>query len=129
MTKNYYSLNSNTTLGFNKKFQRTIASGIDSKTCKTSWFFMVLVILGMTLVQKASANQNAVANHNTNLPIIISYTYHTVILKSSVDQGQSGGGGHGNADLVERHLSDAGILNTKAYNNNYIFSHLFNPIL
>ena len=137
MTKNYYSLNSNTTLGFNKKFQRTIASGIDSTTCKTSWFFMVLVILGMTLVQKASANQNAAVNHNTNLPITTSYTFHTVILKSSVNQGQSGGGGHGNADWVKRHPYDAGrldiqsgILNTKEYNNNnYILHTLFNPIL
>ena len=137
MTKNYYSLNSNTTLGFNKKFQRTIASGIDSTTCKTSWFFMVLVILGMTLVQKAAANQNAAVNHNTNLPITTSYTFHTVILKSSVNQGQSGGGGHGNADWVKRHPYDAGrldiqsgILNTKEYNNNnYILHTLFNPIL
>ena len=137
MTKNYYSLNPNTTLGFNKKFQRTIASGIDSTTCKTSWFFAVLVILGMTLVQKAAANQNAAVNHNTNLPITTSYTFHTVILKSSVNQGQSGGGGHGNADWVKRHPYDAGrldiqsgILNTKEYNNNnYILHTLFNPIL
>ena len=119
MTKNYSSLNSNTTLGFNKKPQGTIASGIDSKTCKTSWFFMVLVILGMPLVQKAAANQDGSANHFTDLPITTSYTFHTVILKSSVDQGQSGGGGHGNPDWVMANgpnirYSDPGIIIQKS---------------
>ena len=96
MIKKYSSLNSNTTLGFNKKLHGTIASGIDSKTSKTTWFFAVLVLLGMTLVQKTAA-----ANHNINVYSTTSYTYPTVILPTLLHQGQSGGGGgHGNGDWV-----------------------------
>lgn len=125
MIKNYALLNSNTALGFNQKSQGTITSGIDFNTSKTAWFFMVLVILSMATVQKVHANP--ITNFK-NVLIYSSFTYHTVILKSSVDQGQSGGGGHGNADLVDRHPYDAAI--SKEYNNNnYILHTLFNPIL
>lgn len=126
MIKNYSSLNSNTTLGFNKKSQILAALGTDSKTTKTSWFFTIMVLLSLTVVQKATAN------HVTNLIITTSYTYHNFILKSSVAEGRGGGGGHGNADLVKRHPRDAGPqdINTNDYNNNdYILHTLFNPIL
>lgn len=97
MVKNYSSLNSNTTLEFNKKETKNISSGNDFKIMNASWFFMILMLISMTIGQKATAN------HTTNLIFTSSYTYHSVILKSSVDQGQSGGGGHGNTDWVGWH--------------------------
>lgn len=101
MVKNYVSLNSNTTFGFNKKVAEKIASKNTSKIMSASWFFMILMILGMTIPQKA------IANHLTNLVHTTSSTYHSVILKSSVAEGRGGGGGHGNYDWVARHPYDA----------------------
>lgn len=97
MVKIYSSLSSNTTLELNKKSEKKIALRVDFKTVKTSWFFMILMLLGMTI------NQKATAKNTTNLVFTTSYTYHTVILKTSVAQGQGGGGGHGNLDWVIWH--------------------------
>ena len=91
MIKKYSSLSSNTTLEFNKKSEREIASVINSKNMKASWFFMILILLSMTTVKKASANNTPNTVFNS------SYTYHTVILKSIIAHGHSGGGGDGYA--------------------------------
>ena len=92
MIKNYSSLNSNTTLEFNKKSGGEITSGIyTTAIAKTSWFFIITMLLGVTIVEKAMANNTKDVVFNS------SYTYHTVILKSFVAHGHSGGGGHGYA--------------------------------
>ena len=104
MAKNYSSLNSNTTLEFNKKSARKISSGIDFKTMKASWFFMIMLLLGMTITNRASAN------NTTNFVCDTTYTYPTVILNfliSSVAEGRGGGGGHGNYDWVKGVPKDA----------------------
>ena len=126
MKKKYSSLSSNTTLGFNKKEAKKISSANDFKIMNASWFFMILLVLSITTVQKATAK------HFTNLVFNTSYTYHNAILKSSVAEGRGGGGGHGNGDLVKRHPLDGSPLDiiTKDYNNNdYITHTLFNTIL
>ena len=88
MVKNYASLNSNTTLEFNKKSARKSASGNDFKIMRTSCFFMVLMLLSMTIVQDATAN------NTITLVFTTSYTHHPVILKSSAAQGYGGGYGY-----------------------------------
>ena len=88
MVKNYTSLNSNTTLGFNKKSTRKSASGNAFKIMRTSWSFMILMLLSMTIVQDATAN------NTITLVFTTSYTHHPVILKSSAAQGYGGGYGY-----------------------------------
>ena len=101
MIKNYSSLNSNTTIGFNKKQENKIASQHASIIMSTSWFFMILTILSITIPQKTTAK------HNTNLDLTVKYEYYSVILKSSVPEGRGGGGGHGHLDWVKGHPFDA----------------------
>jgi hypothetical protein len=89
MARNYASLNSNTTLGFNKKLHKKSASGLGYKSMKLTWFFM---FLGFSLV---SITQKATASNTTKAVAVPSYIFYTIILPSSIAQGQSGGGGHG----------------------------------
>jgi hypothetical protein len=91
MVKNYAALNSNTTLGFNKKFQKSFSTENNSATMKSSWFFMVLFLLGLVVAHEATAN------NNSTLIFTKHYTYKTVIIKPSRAYGHSGGGGHGDA--------------------------------
>lgn len=101
MIKKYSSLNSDAQLGFNKKQENKIASQHASKMMNSSWFFMILVILGITIPQKTSVK------HPTKLDLTVNYEYYSVILKSSVAEGRGGGGGHGHYDWVRGHPSDA----------------------
>lgn len=89
MLKNYSSLSSNTTLEFSKKSERKL-SEINPRIINTSWFVMILMLLSMTPNKSNAASQPKLVFNS-------SYTYHTVILKSFVAHGHSGGGGDGYA--------------------------------
>lgn len=114
MIKKYSSLNSDITFGFNKKQEYKIASSPASKIMSASWFFMILMILGMAIPQKTTAK------HSTKLDLTVNYEYYSVILKSSVAEGRGGGGGHGHYDWVKGHF-DAGPKEfiIKNFNRNY----------
>ena len=91
MIKNYASLSLNTTLEFNQKSDKKNATVVGYRPMTTSWFFMILMLLGTT------RNHNAAANNKENLVYTPSFSYHTVILKPLIAHGHSGGGGHGYA--------------------------------
>ena len=97
MAKNYSSLNSNTTLGFNKKTTKQISSGNDFKIMNASWFFMVLMLLSMTTGQKAVASN--MPNHTPSRVFNTQTTFINSILISSIAEGRGGGGGHGKASI------------------------------
>ena len=91
MIKNYALLSLNTTLKFNQKSDKKNATVVGYRPMTTSWFFMILMLLGTTI------NHEALAKSKTEVVCTSSYTYHTLILKSFIAHGHSGGGGHGYA--------------------------------
>ena len=91
MIKNYASLSLNTTLKFNQNSDKKNATVVGYRPMTTSWFFMILMLLGTTI------NHEALAKSKTAVVCTSSYTYHTLILKSFIAHGHSRGGGHGYA--------------------------------
>lgn len=94
MVKKYSSLNSKTTLEFNKKNASKFSSLVSIENMKANWFFMFLLFACITKIH------NTKEYYNTNPVAKIYSIHHSDILKSSVAEGRGGGGGHGNYDWV-----------------------------
>ena len=66
MVHYYTSLNSNTTVEFNKNSGKTIASSTGFKSIKSSWFVMISMLLSMTIGQKTWAQSTVNYAFTTN---------------------------------------------------------------